>query len=179
MDPHELYGRYRELQAYVGWSDDDAGRVAAALPRLEPHFAALVDDFYAEIDRHANSRRVLTGGRDQVLRLKKTLSDWLGDLLSGKYDRHYVQVRWQVGRRHVDVGLEQAYVSAAFSRLRKGLIRALVLDWTDRRDTLFKTVESLNMLLDLDLAIIQDAYEDEYKARVRKQGTSVPDQPAG
>ncbi|MFV2066153.1 MAG: protoglobin domain-containing protein [Pirellulales bacterium] len=178
MDPHELYGRYRELQAYVGWSDDDAGRVAVAFRLLEPHFSALVDDFYAEMDRHPNARRAISEGRDQVVRLKKTLIAWLGDLFSGRYDRHYVHTRWKVGRKHVDVGLEQAYVSAALSRLRKGLIRALVLSWNDERDALFETVESLNMLLDLDLAIIQDAYEDEYKSRVRKLGKSTTDQPA-
>lgn len=178
MDPHELYGRYRELQAYVGWTDDDARRMREAYSLLEPDFTALVDDFYAEIDRHPNARRVLTGGRDQVRRLKKTLRGWLGELFSGNYDRHFVHARWKVGRKHVDIRLEQAYVSAALSRLRKGLLRALVTRWTGEQDALFESIESLNMLLDLDLAIIQDAYEDEYKSRTGRSVRLPGDRPS-
>ncbi len=29
MDSARLFDRYRELQSYVGWTDDDAERVAA------------------------------------------------------------------------------------------------------------------------------------------------------
>jgi len=84
-----------------------------------------------------------------------------------------------VGRRLADVGLEQAYLSMGLSRLRKGLIRTWALNGTGGRGTLLETVESLDRLLDLDLAIIQDACEDETKSRVRAQGASAPDQPTG
>lgn len=169
MDPHELYGRYRELQKYLGWTDDDASRVAAVLELLEPQLPALVDDFYDEIDRHPNARRVITGGRQQVLRLKQTLTGWLRDLFTSAYDRDFVVQRWRVGAKHVDIGLEQTYTSAALSRLRKGLCRALRTSWQQDGGRLLETMESLNMLLDMDLAIIQDAYEDEYKSRARRR----------
>jgi hypothetical protein len=168
MDPHELYGRYRELQKYLGWTDQDASRVAAALELLEPYLPSLVDDFFEEIDRHPNARRVITGGRQQVLHLKVTLTSWLRDLLSESYDRDFVVRRWRAGSKHVDIGLEQTYTNAALSRLRKGLCRALKASWQADADSLLATIESLNMLLDMDLAIIQDAYEDEYKSRVRR-----------
>jgi hypothetical protein len=128
----------------------------------------LIDDFYAQIDRHPNARRVITGGREQVLRLKETLRGWLCDLFSGRYDRDYVDRRWTVGRKHIDVDLEQLYTSAALSRLRKGLVHALQENWPHDHATLVRTLESLNMLLDMDLAIIQDAYEDHYKVRLQQ-----------
>ena len=73
MDTDRLFDRYRELQSYVGWTDEDARRVAAVAPLLEPHLPALIDDFYAEIERHPEARKVITGGQAQIDRLKGTL----------------------------------------------------------------------------------------------------------
>jgi len=86
MDPGRLFERYRELQSYVGWTEGDARRVAAAASLLEPFLHALIDDFYEEIERHPDARRVITGGRAQIERLKGTLIRWIRDLLSGVYD---------------------------------------------------------------------------------------------
>ena len=93
MDDERLYRRYRELQAYVGWTDDDADRVHALVELLEPHLLSLIDDFYAEIERHPGARKVITGGRQQVERLKGTLLVWIRDLFSGRYDQDYVARR--------------------------------------------------------------------------------------
>jgi len=158
MEPDALYRRYQELQRYVGWTDDDARRVQSVADALEPHLIPLVDDFYAEIDRHPEARRVITGGPAQVERLKGTLRRWLRQLLRGPYDCDYVAGRWRVGWRHVEIGLDQVYTNVALSRLRRGLLRAL-----DQVDTeshgCVEVRRSLNTLLDLDLAIIEDAYQ--------------------
>ena len=115
-----LFERYRELQSYVGWTDEDARRVAAVAPLLEPHLPALIDDFYAEIERHPEARKVITGGQAQIERLKGTLVQWLRELLAGRYDEDYVDRRWRVGWRHVEIGLDQVYTNVALSRLRTG-----------------------------------------------------------
>ena len=90
MDPDRLFSRYRELQSYVGWTEADAGRVAAVAGLLEPYLHALVDDFYAEIERHPGASKVITGGQAQIDRLKGTLAQWIRELLAGKYDAEYV-----------------------------------------------------------------------------------------
>jgi signal transduction histidine kinase len=164
------FERYRELQAYVGWTPDDTRRVMAAGPRIEPHLTGLIDDFYEEIDRHPGARNVITGGREQVERLKGTLIGWLRELLAGTYDSAYVERRWRVGWRHVEIGLDQVYTNVALSRLRTGLCRALEQSW-DRAGgdgELDETVRSLNKLLDLDLAIIEHAYRSEYMDRLQQ-----------
>jgi PAS domain S-box-containing protein len=164
MEPEALYRRYQELQQYVGWTDEDARRVQSVAEDLEPSLVPLVDDFYVEIDRHPEARLVITGGAAQVERLKITLKGWLRDLLRGPYDRDYVARRWRVGWRHVEIGLDQVFANVALSRLRRGLLRAL-----DEIDAgAHESVEvrsSLNTLLDLDLAIIEDAYQAEYLDR--------------
>jgi signal transduction histidine kinase len=170
MDSDRLYDRYQELQRYVGWAPEDAQRVQSVAAALDPFLPVLVDDFYAEIDRHPEARKVITGGAAQVARLKGTLLRWLRDLLAGPYDKEYVARRWKVGWRHVEIGLDQVYTNVALSRLRRGLMRALeqVLPVLSDGVAHSDTRGSLNTLLDLDLAIIEDAYQSEYLSRQQR-----------
>jgi signal transduction histidine kinase len=168
MDLDALYRRYHELQAYVGWSDEDAQRVQAVAPRLMPYLAPLIDDFYAELERHPEAAIVITAGREQIERLKGSLRGWLRELLAGPYDRAYVARRRRVGLRHVEIGLDQVYTNVALSRLRSGLIGATGATWQGDAADLVATIQSLNKLLDLDLAMIEDAYQSEYLARQQR-----------
>jgi signal transduction histidine kinase len=163
------YQRYQELQSYVGWSDDDAARVASVAQVLFPILPALIDDFYAEIARHPDAQRVITEGPEQIARLKTTLLGWLRDLLTGPYDADYVDRRWRVGLRHVEIGLNQVYTNAALTRLRRGLDAALAEGLQDDLQRLFAVRTSVMTLIDLDLAIIEDAYQSEYTARQQAQ----------
>jgi two-component system, NtrC family, sensor kinase len=168
MDGERLFARYRELQEYVGWTPIDAERIVAAGPMLEPFLGVLIDDFYAEIERHADARKVITGGCAQIERLKGTLLQWVRELLAGRYDVGYVSRRWRVGWRHVEIGLDQVFTNVALSRLRTGLKVALRKCWQGDRESLEETVSALNKLLDLDLAIIEDAYQEEYSRRLQQ-----------
>jgi signal transduction histidine kinase len=132
---------------------------------VTPQFARLVDDFYAEIQRHPDAVKVITGGDEQINRLKKTLIRWLEELFSGRYDQEYVERRWRVGYRHVEIGLNQVYTNAALSRLRRGLLAAIEQYWQGSIPELLAARSSLNTLLDLDLAIIEDAYQTEFQRR--------------
>lgn len=168
MNVEELFGRYRDLQTYVGWTEEDARRVEAVASIMEPCFGSLIDDFYDEIERHPAARNVITGGQQQIERLKGTLRAWLRELFAGRYDREYVARRWRVGWKHVEIGLNQTYTNVALSRLRSGMVRQLQDRWRDGPEKLIATVRSLNMLIDLDLAVIEDAYQTEYSARQQR-----------
>lgn len=168
MDSGRLFERYRELQSYVGWTEADARRIAEAAPLLEPYLRELIDDFYEEIERHPGARKVITGGPAQIERLKGTLIQWIRELISGTYDEAYVARRWRVGWRHVEIGLDQVYTNVALSRLRTGLVRATQENWPGDEGERRETVRALNKLLDLDLAIIEDAYQAEYVDRLQR-----------
>src|SRR5262249_27805704 len=169
MNPDALFRRYQELQKYVNWKEEDAALVHAAAPLVEPEFANLVDDFYAEIKKHPQALKVITGGQEQINRLKGTLTQWLEELFSGRYDSDYVARRWRVGWRHVEIGLDQVYTNVALSRLRFGLVKAVQIHWRGDTGALPDTVRALNKLLDLDLAIIEDAYQAEFFERQKRQ----------
>lgn len=160
-----VFARYQDLQSYVGWTATDSERVMAAGRIMAAHFHDLVEDFYAELQRHPLAVSVITGGSEQIERLKRTLVKWLEELFAGPYDEQYVARRWRVGQRHVEIGLPHVYTAAAMSRLRNGMIRVLRRHWQGDDSQLAATLQSLNKLLDLDLAVISDAYETDYVRR--------------
>ncbi len=168
MNTDDIYRRYQELQDYVGWSAADAEWVQALSGLLEPHLAWLVDDFYATIERHPAARQIITGGAAQIERLKGTLRGWLLGLLGGVYDQDYVVRRWRAGRRHLEIGLSRLYANAALARLRVGLQHLVMERWRQDTASLQATLLALNKLLDLDLAIIEDAYQHEYAERLQR-----------
>src|SRR4051794_18188873 len=167
MQKDDLFARYEELRDYVGWTEADAEHVRSIGPRLEPQFNALVADFYEELARHPSARRVLTGGEAQVERLKTTLRRWVVDLFRGRYDADYVERRWRGGLKHAEIGLDQGYCNVAMCRIRTGLQAALHRDCDGAGDgsRLMAASLALSKLLDLDLAIIEDAYQTERMAR--------------
>ncbi len=168
MNEKALQERYRELQGYIGWAGEDATRVASLAPLVESSVSALIDDFYEEIERHEGTRRVITGGHAQIERLKETLRQWVRDLFAGVYDESYLKKRWRVGWRHVEIGLDQIYTNVALSRLRSGLVAAVQRNWDGDPRELNEAVRSLNKLLDLDLAIIEEAYQVESGERLQR-----------
>ncbi len=162
-----LYARYLEMQAYVGWTSDDARCVSSVAVDVEPYLPPLIDDFYDEIQRHAAAHRVITGGQVQIERLKGTLLAWIRELFGGDYSAAYFGRRWRVGYRHVEIGLSQMYTNLALSRLRRGLMRVLEIVLRSRPlEDQLAIRRSLNTLLDLDLAIIEEAYHTEYMNRL-------------
>jgi len=165
IEPETLFARYEQLQRYVGWEAGDADRIHGAASFILPNLERLIDDFYDEILRHEETRARITGGDAQVERLKGTLGDWLRGLFSGKYDKDYVARRWLVGWRHVEIGLRQVFVNAALTRLRCGILKAYHENFHGDDRERFPTETAINRILDLDLAIIQDAYEAEKHLR--------------
>jgi PAS domain S-box-containing protein len=161
----DLYDRYRDLQSYVGWSPEDAGRIKAVAQLVRQQAHALIDDFYAEIERHPDASRVITGGAAQIARLKASLTNWLSEALEGRADTDYVARRWSIGLRHAEIGLNPAYTSAAMSRLRNGILEIVAQAPNHSENDRCMLTQSFNRLLDLDLSIIQDAYWAAYLQR--------------
>jgi len=163
--PLKLFQRYQDLQTYVGWSQIDEERVKSASSVIDSHIDVLIENFYAEIQRHPDALKVITGGQPQIERLKASLRMWLRESMQGRSDVGYVVRRWNIGLRHAEIGLNPAFTAAAMSRLRNGIIQIVAAHVSESPFKLCELVQSFNKLLDLDLAIIQDAYESEYLRR--------------
>ncbi len=166
MDQEQIVARFHDLQRYIGWTETDLENVHEIAPLVKPHVPRIVEDFYEEIHRHEITRRVFTGGVEQAHRVARTLARWLEELVSGTYGAEYVERRWNVGLRHVQIGIGQEYTTVALGRIRIDLVRALVAKASPAR--LSALLITLNRLVDLDLAIMGDAYQYEHVQRLKR-----------
>jgi signal transduction histidine kinase len=169
MDTARVVARHRELKRYLEWDDlRDGGRLADLGPVVEPDVDALISDFYEEISRHPEASSVVSGGAAQVDRLRLSLRAWLIDLFRLPPDDGYAERCWRVGRKHAEIGLDPIYVIAAMARLRSGMCRAARSRWVGDPDELAECLRSLYRRLDLDLALIQGAYQAENDDRLQR-----------
>jgi signal transduction histidine kinase len=159
---------FEHIKHYVDWTEWDARSVKSMWGVIEPEVTGIVDDFYDAIMRHAFTAKVMSGGAAQVSRLKGTLTVWLQSLFSGVYDTDFALSRWRVGKRHVEIGLNQAYAMAALARIRKTIIERLCHHSSLSREEIAKGVLAINKLLDMDAAIIDFAYQQSFAAKLEQ-----------
>lgn len=169
MDQSKLFTLYRQLQNYVNWQEDDVDRLEQLKPLVQPTFESIVDDFYEEIARQPAARQVITGGERQIAALKQTLLTWLENLFTGPFDEGFVERRFRVGHRHIEIGLAPYFPLVALARIRAQLMSEVINRWTGSAGDLAKAVGSLNRILDLDLTIIEIAYQTEATRREQNQ----------
>ena len=158
---------FDQIRAYVDFGPAEAaalGRLAPALPRV---LDELVEDFYAEIQRHDEARRVLVDAA-QLARLKQSLRDWARTMLSGPHDLRWFELRSRIGQRHVEVGLPQRFVLLAIARIRPRLFRLALEVAADSGRSPEPLLAALGTVLDMELSIMLESYLELHHARVRQ-----------
>lgn len=151
---------WQEMQSYVGFTAEDAARLAALLPYAEPRLPELAERFYAAILRFPDARAVL---RDEatVLRLKGTLQRWIRELLTGPHDEAYWERRLAIGRTHVRVGLPERYMFTAMNLLREDLV-AVASQELPAADA-WATCHALARITDIELGVMCSTYMEVHE----------------
>jgi signal transduction histidine kinase len=146
-----------EMKRYLHFQGTDAQLLRNLGPLMAPHLPEMAERFYAQIPHHPGASRVFTGGDEQVQRLKKTLQAWGQGLFNGTYDGCYADERFQIGFRHVRLGLDQKYVISAMGVVRSFLLERLFEEFPAREERLAYS-QALGKILDLDLNLMCDSY---------------------
>ncbi len=151
----------QNLKDYVGFTDRSTQLLQSFHAKAAPHFAVIIDDFYATIDAHPGARAAITGGEAQIQRLKKSLIRWLETLLQGPHDQEYYERRARIGRVHVVIDLPQAYMFAAMDRIRVHLLAVARDEVGTDRQRQDDLAEAINQILDIELAIMLETYRED------------------
>ncbi len=158
---------FEELKRYTRFGPDDEQALRALLPYVEPNLTAISDQFYARLSEHAAAAAVLENDA-QTERLKGTLRAWTTKLLSGPWDEGYYEQRSRIGRVHVTVSLPQRYMFMAMSVLHGQLIDATWNAFETAPERRVRTIEALQKIVDIELAIMLETYRDDYVDRVQR-----------
>ena len=156
-----------EMKRYLGLNAEDTALLRQLGPRLGKYFPEMAERFYSQIPHHPNAFRVFAGGETQIARLKHTLQEWARGLFRGVYDEAYAAERYQIGYRHVRVGLEQKYVISAMGIVRSFLNDCLMLEISATAERQ-RFASALSKILDLDLNLMCESYMHATTENLRK-----------
>ena len=155
------------LKAYVGFTDQSSAALREVLPVIRRHVEPIIDDFYATIEAHPGARAAITGGSEQIARLKQTLRRWLEELFQGPHDQAYLERRARIGRMHVRIDLPQAYMFTAMNRIRVRCAAVIRQDLADNAELATRTLVAMNQIMDIELAIMLETYREDLVTRNR------------
>lgn len=153
------------MKRYVAFGDRDEANVRALADVVQPHLGRIVDRFYHEVQAHAETRAVLTGGATQVEDLRQSLRAWLIRLFQGRYEEDYARERAQIGRVHVHVGLPQHFMVVAMQVIWEE-VEAVVTAAKIRRKS--EKLASLHKLLMIENGLILSSYQEHFVVQVRQ-----------
>lgn len=152
------------MKRYVRFGPAEAARLSTLAPLARPHMVRIAKEFYERIREHEAAHAVFTG-EEQIARLQRSLVVWMERLLTGPHDEVYFEERSRVGQVHVRIGLPQRYMFTSMALVRASLVRVTEelppADVAAARD-------ALDRALDLELAIMVEAYRDALADRLAK-----------
>jgi PAS domain S-box-containing protein len=159
--------RFSELKRYVRLDARDAQLLRDFGARAQPELPRIAAAFYDRVREHEAAHAVFTG-EAQIERLQRTLVTWLERVCGGQYDEPYYEQTSRIGHVHVRIGLPQRYMLTAMALIRVELLRI-----ADRElgAGAAPTREAIARILDLELAIMLEAYQDSLVARLDQLST--------
>ena len=156
--------RFQELKRYVRLDERDCGLLRAFGQLAAPELPRIAEQFYDRIREHEDAHAVLNG-EQQIKRLQRSLVAWLTRVCGGVYDEAYHEQTAVIGRVHVRIGLPQRYMLTAMALIRVELLRIAARFLGEHSGP---TQEALVRVLDLELAIMLEAYKDSYVERIEQ-----------
>lgn len=149
-----------EIKQVGHLTDADRQLLVEMKPALEQHGPAVVEAFYAHLEKFEHLSRLLHAEPGRVEKLKGHLRQWLVTLADGEYGEPYFERRYRIGFRHVEVELEPRYVIAAMMFCRATaaslIIEAAYADDPRKAERMI----ALNRIMDIDLNVMLQSYDD-------------------
>ena len=132
------------------------------LEQLSPyrdHFVGKTNEFatyfYGVFSEIPETRRILTYmGRQKYL--LEAWAHWLGSLFREKLDDEFLSYLWRIGKRHVEVNLDQRFTNLGFSVARQFCQRVILAEIPTGKVGIISQI--VDKLLDFCLLVETDAY---------------------
>lgn len=150
----------QEIKQVGQLTDADRQLLAEMKPALEMRGTAVVEAFYAHLEKFEQLSKLLHAEPGRVEKLKGHLRQWLVTLADGEYGESYFERRYRIGFRHVEVGLEPRYVIAAMMFCRATAANLIVEAAYANDPKKTERMVALNRIMDIDLNVMLQSYDD-------------------
>jgi len=153
-----------KLKEQYHFTVDDAENLHNLLPIADEYLNSLADTFMAYLYEHPETERIVTRHSSKD-RLEAFHRQWFRTLFQGEYEEEYLRTLKRIGQAHVRVGLPVHYVNAAMSQVRHA-IQHMIHDIFPDREQRRMYRESVDKILDLNLAVMTSSYRDAEMSKV-------------
>lgn len=149
---------------FLRFTEEDAARLRAHLPLLEPHLPDVACALYAHAASVPHLASLLEG---HVIQCRVKQAAYLKQMLTARVDRVYAASRAWVGQVHRRCGLEPRWYLASFSTLQELLNDRIAAALHDDPAEALRVARALGKLVFFDAILALDAYVDGLLAELR------------
>ncbi len=151
---------------FVDLQEQDLQNLYSIKPMMEMHVDFVVEEFYKQIMKTSNLMDIISR-QSTVERLKKTLSLYLLDMVSGQIGEEYIIRRKVIGNVHNRIGLYPEWYIGAYSLIQNQVLILLMRELEDR-ERVVTIYNSFQKLCSLDMQIVINTYIESYTSSMMK-----------
>jgi rsbT co-antagonist protein RsbR len=152
LDETELASR----RAFFELTDQDLARLTRLRPFAERHTESIVDEFYALLLGHPETKKFFPD-QATIQRVKKLQREYFLGLFAGRCDLTYVEDRLRVGAAHERIGLSTKWYLGAYRRYMQVICDRL-FEELKQPSEVQKAFESIQKLVYFDVTLASDTY---------------------
>lgn len=156
---------FHELKEYMNFAVADEKALRMLHPIAKPHFEAIVHDFYDRLLSYPSAADVFRS-EGQVLRLQASLAKWMDRLLAGPWEDDYFELRYRIGKVHVEIDMPQHFMFSAMALVQEHLGKIAYAN-CEIADTQ-AVILAVQKITNIDLAIMLQSYREFFVGRVLK-----------
>ncbi|MCP4448884.1 MAG: PAS domain S-box protein [Myxococcales bacterium] len=155
---------FHQLKSYLKFDKADENALKQLRPLAQPYYATIAEDFYDRLRKQPDALTIFRSDA-QVLRLQKTLANWMDRLLSGPWGDEYFELRSRIGEVHVQISLPQQHMFSAMALIQEHLL-GIAWEGLDGPDAQ-AAAAAVQKITNIDLAIMLQSYRDYFVGKVQ------------
>lgn len=151
---------------FVGLSEEDIMNLVEIRPIMEKNAPIVVEAFYGKLQDMPNLIGIIDK-HSTIDKLKKTLTQYLMDMVSGKIDEDYVIRRKVIGNVHNRIGLFPEWYIGAYTLIQNEMLQVLTKELNTWEEVM-KYYLSFQRLCSFDMQIGIETYIESYTSSMMK-----------
>lgn len=163
----ELFnGQYAVQLKFIGLSEQDRQQLVKMKLILENNVEEIVEVFYDKLQEMPHLLTIINAYSD-IGKLKKTLIQYLLEMVSGNIDEQYIGRRKVIGHMHNRIRLLPEWYLGAYTVIQNKLFGVLMRE-LDSSEEIIASYTSFQRLCSFDMQIAIQTYIESYTASMMK-----------
>lgn len=143
---------------FVDFGEEDVRALMAMRPVIQRHADAIVDTFYANVERYNELTKIINDAGSNIERLKTTQKRNLLEMFDGDYGEAYFERRLKIGVIHNRIGLSPRWYLGSYSVYSQEIIPLILRHYRWNAGQREATLNAVNKIISLDSQLAMDTY---------------------